>query len=117
MDKQKVRRFKNQQKRLAKKIAEAHGSNKVTIDYVQIIPSAYTDSETEKISVRDKSQYIFPTALIRKGKHRLIVVMRFQGIYDVRVTDKILRRDYWMKYIEDGFEIRTSFNPHTIAKL
>lgn len=116
MDKRKVRRFKNQQKRLAKQIAKAHGSAKFTIDYVQIIPSAYTDFKTEKISIREKSQYIFPTTLIRKGKHRLIVVMRFQGIFDIIVTNKILRRDYWMRYIEDGFEIRFSFNPHTIAK-
>ena len=114
MDKRKVRRFKNKQKQLAKKVAEAHGITKFTIDYIQIIPSAYT--ETGKLKVGDKSQYIFPTTVIRKGKHRLLVVMQFQGIYDVTASNKILRRDYWMKYIEGGFEIRILVNPHTIAK-
>ena len=116
MDKRKVQRFKNKQKQLAKEIAEAHGITKFTIDYVQIIPSAYTDFETGNLRVGDKSQYIFPTTVIRKGKHRLFVIMQFQGVYDFRVSDKILKRHYWMKYTDDGFEIKISFNPHTIAK-
>lgn len=117
MDKRKVRKFKNQQKRLAKKIAEAHESANFTVDYEQKIPSVYTDGETGKLIIKDNSQYIFPTTVTRKGKHRLIVIMRFQGIYDCRTVGKILRRHFWIRCIEDGFEIRSSFNPHKIAKL
>lgn len=116
MDKQKVRKFKNQQKRLAKKIAEAHGSANFTVNYEQKIPSADMDWETGNLIVRDNSQYIFPTAVTREGKHRLIVIMHFQGICDYRTVCKILRRHFRVRYIEDGFEIRSSFNPHTIAK-
>ena len=117
MDKRKVRKFKNQQKRLAKKIAEVHKSTNFTINYEQYIPSAHTDWETGKLIIRDNSQYIFPTIGTYKGKHRLIVIMRFQGICDRRAVGKILRRQFWIRHIEDGFEIETSFNPHTIAKL
>ena len=117
MDKQKVRKFKNRQKRLARKIAEAHQSANFTVNYEQKIPSAYKDWETGKLIVRNNSQYIFPTSVTCKGKHRLIVNMRFQGICDRRTVGKILRRQFWVRYLEDGFEIRTSFNPHTIAKL
>ena len=74
------------------------------------------DWETGKLIVRDNSQYIFPAIAIRKGKHRLIVIMCFQGICDRKTVGKILRRHFWIRYIEDGFEIRSSFNPHTIAK-
>lgn len=117
MDKRKERRFKNQQKRLAKKIAEVHESTNFTINYEQKIPSVYTDWKKEKLMVRDKSQYIFPAIPTRKGKHRLIVIMCFQGVCDSRKVGKILRRYFRIRYIEDGFEIRSSFNPHTIAKL
>ena len=116
MDKRNVRKFKNQQKRLAKKIAEAHESANFTVNYEQKIPSVYTDWEKEKLIVRDKSQYILPAMPTRKGKHRLIVIMCFQGVCDRKKVGKILRRQFWIRYIEDGFEIRSSFNPHTIAK-
>ena len=117
MDKRKARDFKNQQKRLAKKIAEAHGSDSFTINYEQTIPNAYMDLEKKKLVVRDNSQFIFPTTVTRKGlKHRLIVILRFQGTCDTRTVGKILRRQFWIKSLEEGFEIRTSFNPHTIAK-
>ena len=118
MDKRKVRTFKNQQERLAKKIAEAHGSANFTINYEQTIPNAYIDWETKKLIIRDNSQFIFPTTVTRKGvKHRLIVIMRFQGTCESRTIGKILRRQFLIKSFEDGFEIWTSFNPHTIAKL
>lgn len=117
MDKRKVRKFKNQQKRLAKNIAQAHEIANFTVTYEQKIPSAYTDLEKEKLIIRDNSQYIFPTIATRKGKHRLIVIMCFKGVCDRRTVGKILRRHFWIRYTEDGFEIRSSFNPHTIAKL
>lgn len=118
MDKRNVRKFKSQQERLAKEIANAHRSVDFTVNYEQKIPSVYTDRETGNLVVRDNRHYIFPTPVICKGKHRLIVTMRFRGgIYNRRIVDKILRRNYSMKYTEDGFEIKLSFNPHKIAKI
>lgn len=116
MDKQNVKKFKNCQKRLAKKIAKTLGSNNFTIDYEQIIPSACIDRETGKVIVRNNTQYIFPTKTIRKGRNKLIVVMRFEGTCNLKKVGKILRRYFWLKTVEDGFEIRSSFNPCTIAK-
>lgn len=115
MDKRKVRKFKNQQKRLAKRIAEAYGISNFTIDYEQKIPSAYRDWETGKIIIGENSQYIFPTAVIYKGKSRVIVVMRFYGTCNSERVGKILQRQFLIKTIENGFEVRSSFNPHTIA--
>ena len=92
MDKQNVKKFKNCQKRLAKKIAKTLGSNNFTIDYEQIIPSACIDRETGKVIVRNNTQYIFPTKTIRKGRNKLIVVMRFNGICKSRTIGKILKR-------------------------
>lgn len=118
MNKQKVRKFKNHQNRLGKTIAEAHGCTNFTIKYEQYIPDAYTDWKTRKLIIANNSQYIFTEAVPHKGKkHRLIVIMHFQGVCSSRTVGKIVRRHFWIRDSEDGFEIITSFNPHTISNL
>ena len=117
MDTRKVRQFKNRQKRLAKKIAEAHSLSSFTIDYVQQMPSVYRDRETLKKIIGNNSQIVFPTLDICKGKHRVIVVMSFKGDCEKTVISKILRRQFSIMSNASGFEVRTSVNPHTIPKL
>ena len=115
MDKRKVRRFKNQQKRLANKISKAHGNAKYTIFYEQWIPSIYVDPETGKMIIMKKGQYIFPTDVMKKGRNKLFVVIIFEGDCNKKVLGKILRRYFEIKYIDNGFEIRYSFNQNSIA--
>ncbi len=117
MDKRKVRKFKNQQKRLAKKIAEAHGTLTFAVDYEQKIPNAFTDKESGRLIICNHSQIVFPTRAIHKGKNRVIVIMRFRGVCNLRTVGKILRRQFLINEIENGFEVRSSFYPCTIGKL
>ena len=117
MNERKVKKFKNQQKRLAQKIAMAHGNTDFSITYEQKVTSTYTMLKAEKVIVRDTSQCIFPAKIIYGKSNKLIVVMHFQGKYNAKKIGKILKRYFWIKSVQNGFEVRSSFNHGTIAKL
>ncbi len=120
MDKRKVRKFKNQQKRLAKKIAETCEIQSFSVDYEQILPSAFINWETNKMAIGNTSQIVFPTKDIHKGKkHRVIVVMHFSGNFcNSDVIGRILRRQFSIiRSVDEGFEVRSSFTPSSIGKL
>ena len=122
MDKLKVRKFKNQQKRLAKKIAKAHKTEKFCVSYEQQLPSAYVDvddMQTVKTGIRHTSEIVFPTFIINPGrKHRVVTVMNFvANSCDSKIIGKILKRQFTIKSVEKGFEVRSSYNPNSIGKL
>ena len=117
MDKRKVRKFKNQQNRLAQKIAKAHNSSTFELDYEQKIPNVFMNEQNEEWIICNHSQIVFPTRVIYKGTNRVIVVMRFNGICKSRTIGKILKRQFSINETENGFEVRSSFAPCTIGKL
>ena len=110
-----VRRFKNRQKQLAKSIAKKHGGVDFSVTYEQKVPSAHMDFKSGKL-VYDSDQIVFPTQVVYKGKHRVIVVMQFKGKCNIKVVGKVLKRQFFVKHHKDGFEVRSSFAPRTIAK-
>lgn len=115
MEKEKIRRFQQEQKRLGRKIAEAQKNSFLGIRYEQRIPSASVTKD-DRVIVGDGSQMVFPTQVMSKGKTRVNVVMMFSGKMKKDFIGKILKRQFTMKETSDGFEIRSSFYPQTIAK-
>lgn len=115
MDKKKVRRFKNKQRQLAKKIAKQLGDISYSIEYEQTIPSARRDKETGKLIIGNSTQIVFPTKVMRRGKNRVIVVMRFNGKCDYDVLNKVLQRWFTLRVYGNKFEVRSLFSPNTIA--
>ena len=116
MEKRKVKKFKNGQKRLAKQIALLHGITNFTVDYEQQVPSACYNENTGKWTVKQGSQILFPAKVIHKGRTRTIVVMTFYGgKFKAQTVNRILQRPFSVKKIKNGFEIRQSFQPRTVA--
>lgn len=116
MEKRIERKFKNCQKRLAKKIAEAHETNSFRVDYEQMIPSA-RQLQNGKWKVDNRTQIIFPAVrIVDNNCHKMVVIMSFKANKcDLKGIDRILSRGHKVEPTYDGFKIRISFHSDTVA--
>lgn len=116
MKKENERKFKNSQRRLAKKIAKAHKTAKFQLNYEQKIPSA-KQLPSGNWRVKDRTQIIFPAAkVIGNNGHRLIVIMDFEtNRYNLKAVSNIVCRGYKIERTEKGFKVMISFRPNTVA--
>lgn len=114
MEKRIERKFKNCQKRLAKKIAEAHETKSFRVDYEQMIPSARQQNGKWKV---DRTQIIFPAVrIVDNNCHKMVVIMTFKADKcDLKGIGRILSRGHKVEPTYDGFKIRMSFHPNTVA--
>lgn len=114
MEKQRVRKFKNRQKRLAKKLAKALGYELESIKYVEYLPGASYDWDTRKIILKEKAQIYIPGSKIIPGKkHRIIVIINFKEdcvSKDIKIINSVMKR-YFILYAGG---IAYSVNPHSI---
>lgn len=124
MEKERIRKFKNRQKRLVKKIENKTGLKLKKIGYKEYLPGAEYDDDTEKIKFKDNVQICIPGADIipnkkiwpnvrKVSKHRVKIIIEFnRKIYpsDRKILNKILKTQY---YINKN-EINYSVNPDSI---
>ena len=118
MDKKKVKKFKRATKELAQAIAVAHGDIDFKIDFLQVIPSKSL-KRNNYITI-NKNEFISDKAIVRNGKSRLFVIMRFSNCRfkcaNIKKIGKILKRQFTIKKVKGSFEIIISFKPDTIAQ-
>lgn len=124
MEKERVRKFKNRQKRLAKKLAKALGYELESVTYEEYLPGARKDEVTGKITLKEKSQIRIPGSKIRdiplektKRKQRIRVIIKFKhdlGEEDIKIINSILKRQYFPFYPIYANAISYSVNPDSI---
>lgn len=114
MEKQRIRKFKNRQKRLAKKISDKIGLELESVSYIEYLPGAQKDFETGKIIVEKPSQtqICIPGSSIKpaKYKQRINIIITFKGClmeFDKKAIDSILKTQY---FVFDN-KIKYSVNP------
>ena len=113
MDKERIRKFKNRQKRIAKKIAKEIGIPLCSVEYQQYLTGAKRDyDDPNKIILEEKSQIVIPDATIRPAtyKKRIKIIFIFKGNLkeeDKKIINPILKTQYKLK----GNTIRFSVNP------
>lgn len=125
MEKERVRKFKNRQKRLAKKISEQTGLELRNIKYKEYLPGAEVDIETKKIKFKKNVQIciqgaeIIPTGYRevfyrqKVSKHRVIIEFEFNRRiikFDEKIINHILKTQYYV----DKNKIYYSVNPNSI---
>lgn len=122
MEKERVRKFKNRQKRLAKKLAKALGYELDSVTYEEYLPGASKNPVTGKITLEEKSQIRIPGSKIKpltkkKQKQRIRVIIKFKEDLveeDIKIINSILKRQYFPFYPIFTNAISYSVNPDSI---
>lgn len=118
MEKERVRKFKNRQKRLAKSISKAIGLELDSIEYEEYLPGVRTDWNTGKFILKEISQICIPCARVRPSfKQRIHVIITFKGVIkntDLKKINFILKT----RYEKLGYSaIMYSINPHNNSSI
>ncbi len=112
MEEKRIRKFKNWQERLAKRIETKIGLKLDSISYIEYLPGAKKDYKTGKIIVEEFSQISIPGSVIKiaKYKKRINVIFNFKGCIkesDKKAINAILKTQYFVS--ENS--IKYSVNP------
>lgn len=113
-----VKKFKERQWQLACQISGKHGGRKFSVGYENMAPSAFCEKESGNWQVENEGQLAIPAASIRRGKNRIVVIMRFDGkkVYRKRIG-KVMKCRYDISMVGNGFEVRSYYALNKIAQL
>lgn len=96
-----LRKFKNKQKRLAKKIEKSTELKVHSIQYQQFLRGVKYDEKTEKMILKEGTQIYIPGASMKPSlKGRIYVIINFEEPVhekDKKQLNKILKTQYRIK--------------------
>lgn len=115
MKKERVRKFKKRQNRLAKDIQKAIGLAVDSVKYENCLTGVREDLNTGKFILEETSRIIIQGAPIRtSSKERVHVTIVFKGAIkesDLKVINSVLQTNYWRM---GNSAVQYSVNPHNV---